>query len=85
MAKLPSGTVQSEDQALFEEAVGDVRRVVSSTLPPAASAPEPRPLSEEESDVLRHLDQLVAGQVPLLLEDTDEFLAGAVAGLRGGY
>jgi len=65
----------------FEAAMADVRPIAQDRL-----APEPvsRPLpsiDEREREVLLELDAIVRGEAPLPLEETDEFLRGAVPGL----
>ncbi len=65
----------------FEAAMADVTPLAQDRL-----APEPiwRPVAtigQREQEVLRELDALVRGNVPIQLEETDELLRGAVPGL----
>lgn len=79
--KKPKPAAEEDERALFLSTVGEVekvkgpRRVVSKEPPPVPK------VSSEEDDVLTQLSELVAGEGPFDLADSDEFLEGSVAGL----
>jgi DNA-nicking Smr family endonuclease len=87
MARHPSGPGSGEpppgdpDQALFEEAMSGVRPLERDRNIPQIVFREPVPYSEREKEVLRELDGLIEGEVPLPLQQTDEYMQGAVPGL----
>lgn len=72
-----------EDAALFLEMVGEVRPVRQSV--PRAPPPAPRTAEEitipsEEAESLARLAELVSGEGPFELADSDEFIEGSVHG-----
>lgn len=72
-----------EDAALFLEMVGEVRPVRDTV--PRAPPPPPRTADEisipsEEAESLARLAELVSGEGPFELADSDEFIEGAVHG-----
>ncbi len=76
-----------EEAALFLEAVGVVAPVKSR--PTHAPPPKPRTAAElaiptEEAESLARLAELVSGEGPFDLADSDEFVEGAVHGLDPG-
>ncbi|MCP4004343.1 MAG: DNA mismatch repair protein MutS [bacterium] len=70
-----------EDAGLFAEEVSDIQPLEHGQLPPAVQAPAPISLSQREREVIRELDALVSGELPFEMEQSDEFLEGAVPGL----
>lgn len=76
-------TAADEEAALFLEMVGEVRPVRESV--PRAPPPPPRTAEQitipsEEAESLARLAELVSGEGPFDLADSDEFIEGAVQG-----
>jgi DNA-nicking Smr family endonuclease len=74
---------EDDEAALFRESVGDVRPVRDA--PPRAPLPAPRTADEiaipsEEAESLARLAELVSGEGPFDLADSDEYIEGAVHG-----
>jgi DNA-nicking Smr family endonuclease len=69
------------DQALFEEAMSGVRPLERDRNVPEIVFRTPVAYSEREKEVLRELDLLIQGEGPLPLDQTDEYMQGAVSGL----
>lgn len=72
------------DELLFLSAVGEVEPVRGG--PPLAPPPAPPTadqvrIRDAEEEALLQLSELVAGEGPFDLSDTDEYVEGAVAGL----
>ena len=70
-----------DEAAVFEAAMADVRKLERDTHAPEIVYREPVSVSQHEREVLRELDQLVAGGRDEELQDPDEHLEGKVAGL----
>lgn len=73
-----------DEATLFRQAVGDVAPVRGG--PPLAPPPAPPSadqvrIHDDEEEALLQLSELVAGEGPFDLADTDEFIEGAIAGL----
>lgn len=86
-AKKRHRTSDEEEVALFLEAVGVVAPVKSRPT----HAPPPRPptaaelsIPTEEAESLARLAELVSGEGPFELADSDEFIEGAIHGLDAG-
>ena len=79
MAKQPPQP-EHEEQALFEEAMSDVQPIECDRHPPQMTLRRPVSISEREREVLRELDRIVSGEGPFELQDSDEFIQGAVRG-----
>ena len=80
-----SRSARPPDGELFEEAMADVERL-STDHERTRHLPEPRfrrpvRISGREREVLRELDQLVSGEAPFNLPDSDEYMEGSVPGL----
>ncbi len=71
----------SDEQELFEAAMSDVERARHSARAPQIIYREPVALPEREREVLRELEQLVAGESPFEITDSDEYHEGRVPGL----
>ncbi len=81
MAKRPpQPKPEPDERALFEEEMADVRPIERDRHLPQISFRKPIPISEREREVLRELDRLVSGEAPFELQDSDEFMEGAVQG-----
>jgi len=70
---------EDDDAALFLESVGEVRPVRQST-PRAPPSAEALSIPSEEAESLARLAELVSGEGPFDLADSDEFIEGAVHG-----
>jgi DNA-nicking Smr family endonuclease len=70
-----------EDDALFEEAMEGVRRIDPVHRPPEPVFRPTAGISEREREVLRELDELVAGAGELVLQDPDDLIEARVPGL----
>ena len=70
-----------DEQELFKTAMADVERARHSARAPQIIYREPVPLSEREREVLRELEQLVAGESPFEITESDEYHEGRVPGL----
>ena len=73
------------DSELFEEAMADVERLPvdheqTRHVPEPCFRP-PAMVSQREREALRELDQLVSGEAPFNLPDSDEYMEGSVPGL----
>lgn len=81
--KKPRPGSEDEDAALFLESVGEVRPVRAAAprapLPPGRTADEVV-IPSEEAESLARLAELVSGEGPFDLADSDEFIEGAVQG-----
>jgi len=73
--------IDDEERAAFEQAMADVRPMDQDRLAPEPFWRETASISQREAEVLRELDALVTSQEPLALENTDEYIRGAVPGL----
>jgi DNA-nicking Smr family endonuclease len=71
----------TEDSDLFEEAMAGVRPLQRNKAVPRVLLRTPVPPSERDREVLRALDQLIEGEDPVPLHETDEYVEGAVPGL----
>jgi DNA-nicking Smr family endonuclease len=69
------------ERALFEDAVSDVEPLDRDRLIPHLSFRQPVTLSERESEVLRELDALCAGDAPFEPEQSADRIEGKVPGL----
>jgi DNA-nicking Smr family endonuclease len=69
------------DRDLFEEAMSGVERLEHDRTVPEIVFRSPVPYSAREREALRDLDRVIEGETPFPLQDTDEYLEGAVAGL----
>ena len=70
-----------DEEALFEEAMADVRPIDRDGHAPAISYRPPTTVDQHEREVLQELDALLAGDGELDLRDPDEAHEGAVPGL----
>jgi DNA-nicking Smr family endonuclease len=80
-SEVPASPDQDE-AAQFLSAVGEVRPVerrVTRVEPAKTSALPPR--TDEDAEVLARLSELVAGDAPFDLADSDEFIEGSLASL----
>jgi DNA-nicking Smr family endonuclease len=78
------GPVDDDEAALFRELVGEVRPVgagVPRAPPPPPRTAEDLSIPTEEAESLARLAELVSGEGPFDLADSDEFIEGAVHGL----
>ena len=69
------------DAELFDEAMSGVRRLRQDRTVPEIVFRKPVPPSAMDREALRELDRLIAGKTPLPLQDTAEYIEGAVPGL----
>lgn len=78
-------TAADDEGALFLEAVGEVapvRRGKTSVPPPAPPAAHALRIQNDDTEALTRLAELVSGDGPFELSDTDEFVEGHVQGLE---
>lgn len=77
-----------DDAALFRQAVGEVEKVRAGPKvvapDPTQSLEEKRRILHEEEETMARLAELVAGEGPFELVDSDGFIEGAVEGLPPG-
>ncbi len=74
-----------DDSALFLEAIGEVepvRRGRTAVPPPSPPAAHALKIQNDETEALTRLAELVSGDGPFELSDTDEFVEGHVHGLE---
>lgn len=71
----------AEEQELFEEAMAGVRPLEKNRVAPRVVLRKPVPPTARDREVLRALDTLIAGDDPIPLAETDEYVEGAVPGL----
>jgi DNA-nicking Smr family endonuclease len=75
-------TQEEMDQALFLREMGGVKRLGGVRRAPAEKAPvAPRPRPSEEAEVVAELADLVEGNGPWDIADTDEYIEGIGPGL----
>ena len=77
----PKREAELDENALFLASVGEVSPVRG---PERIDTPKPIPavkIASEEDEVLTQLSELVAGEGPFDLADSDEYIEGAIAGL----
>ena len=70
----------SEDE-LFHRAMFGVERVVDSHGVAPPPAPRAAPVVDEDAEALARLAELVSGEGPFDIADTDEFIEGSVPGV----
>ncbi len=73
--------VSPDDRELFESAMAGVEPLERDRHAPEISYRPPVSISERESEVLRELDALVAGDAPFEPGESDDYLGGKVPGL----
>ena len=66
---------------LFDEAMSGVEPLVQDRSVPEIVFRTPVPQSARDREALRELDRLVSGDAPLPVQDTDEYIEGAISGL----
>lgn len=76
-------SIEEDEAALFLESVGEVAPVRAG---PRVSAPpppkiDPKRLVNEDAEVLTQLSELVAGEAPFDIVDSDEHVEGAISSL----
>lgn len=64
------------EEALFLEAMAGVERLKERGRPPEPSPPEPR-IVDEDAEALARLAELVSGEGPFDIADSDEFIEGS--------
>jgi len=80
----PPPAPEEDEDALFRRLMADVEPVRGGPelAPPAPPSPEElRRIVDEDEEVLDTLSELVAGEGPFDLADSDEYIEGAVPGL----
>lgn len=80
----PPAPVVVDEQTLFLEAVADARPLTAIErarveMPAPASAP--RAITDEEAEALAELSDLVTGNAPFDISDSDEYVEGHVVGI----
>ncbi|HZH03980.1 MAG TPA: Smr/MutS family protein, partial [Myxococcaceae bacterium] len=82
-ARKPSHAVEEDEAALFLASVGEVAPVRSRAPVSAPPPPEHRPIRviDPEEEAMTELAELVAGNGPMDLADTDEYVEGHAPGL----
>jgi DNA-nicking Smr family endonuclease len=79
MKKPPHPDLEGQD--LFSEAMANVQPIASDRHVPEITFRKPVPISEREREVLRELDEIVSGERPFELRDSEGSLEGSVRGL----
>ena len=70
-----------DENALFLQSVGEVAPVRGASRVQSKTPPPMPQIRTDEDEVLTQLSELVAGEGPFDLADSDEFIEGNVAGL----
>ena len=81
----PPDPPQENDASLFSQAMSDVEPIKgrSSALPPAPKMRSRKMHEEVEAEeVMQALQDLIEGEAPLFIHETDEAIEGAVEGLE---
>ncbi len=80
---VPEDRTKSDEETLYEQAMAGVMPMSTDRkLADITSKPRPRLADQdEESLVMRKLDELVHGEMPFDFSDTDEYIEAATSGL----
>ncbi len=76
-AALPAG----DEDLLFRQAMAGVDRIADPHGLAPPPAPRPAHVTDEDAEALARLSELVSGDGPFDIADTDEYIEGAAAGV----
>jgi len=77
----PDASASADEHELFDQAMTGVQPIEHDRHPPEVNAREPFSNRKREREVIREIDALIAGELPLALEETEGRLEAAVPGI----